>query len=203
MLLTLPTVTDYSAAAFAPTAGSSAARKALDGFAPTGQPHAGEALMLVGPSASGKSHLLTICRERMAGNPLAVAVDDLHALDRQGQELLFHTYNDLRARGGALVIASTHPVTELTLLPDLQSRLATARHVYLAPPDDAELRQLMAKWAADKQLLLPPAVLDYALSRTERSVAVLKQLIETLDELSLEHQRAITVPLVRQVFDKK
>ena len=202
MLLNLPVRTDYSAGAFALTAGSAAARAAIEALVPSGKIHTGETVVVVGPPASGKSHLLTIWKTRMDGNQLAVAVDDLQALDKSQQENLFHTYNTLKEKGGALLITSTRPATELPLLPDLQSRLATAKHVILAPPDDTELAQLIAEWAADRQLVIPAGVVDYALARTERSPAVLRALIEALDALSLEHKRAITVPLVRGLIER-
>lgn len=201
LLLNLPVNTDYSAESFVPTAASATASKALQQFQPNRQPHGGQALVLVGPAESGKTHLLHIWQQAQKGNSLAHAVDDLPALDAAAQQELFHLYNRLKEQGGALLLASTKPVQELPLLADLKSRLTTAQHITLAAPGDADLRLLVAKWAADRQLTLPPPVLEYLLARAERSATALHAMVTALDALSLEQKRAVTVPLLRQLFE--
>ncbi|MCP5404669.1 MAG: chromosomal replication initiator DnaA [Pseudomonadaceae bacterium] len=200
LLLQLPVNDNHSAQAFVPTKGSAAAQETLAGFAPTGEAHDGQTLLLLGPAASGKSHLLNIWQQTHAGNPLAIAVDDLQSLNAAAQEALFHTFNHLKEQGGALLVAGCVPLAGMTLLPDLKSRLATARQVDIAPPDDAELQALVGKWASDRQLHLPDAVVGYLLARAERSPAALQGLVAALDTLSLEQKRAVTVPLVKQIL---
>lgn len=201
LLLSLPTQTDYSAAAYLPTAGSAAARAALEAFAPASAPHSGQLLVLVGPAASGKTHLLNIWKSAHPEASATVA-DDLHQLSPEGQTGLFHAVNANKEVGGALLLASRVPAQQLDVLPDLKSRLLAAQHVHLAPPDDAELKRLVVKWSADRQLSLAPEVLDYLLARAERSPATLLALVAALDSLSLETRRAVTVPLARKLFEE-
>lgn len=199
LVFPLPTVVDYSSAAFLPTAGSAAARTALGALQPSEVSNSLNGLVIVGGPASGKTHLLSMWRANY-GEACAV-MDGLESLDAAGQTELFHTFNRLKEAGGALLVASRVPVQELTLLPDLKSRLLTLQHVYVLPPDDAELAQLVLKWAVDRQLTLPPAVVTYLLARAERSPAALRALVGALDELSLEEKRGVTVGLVRRVLE--
>lgn len=201
MVLEWPLPVDYSAAAFVPTRATALAVKALEGLAPSGMAHQGRTLVLTGPPASGKTHLLRIWQQTMAENPLALAVDDVGQLDMAAQQALFHSYNRLREQGGALLVTSTQPLPQLALLADLASRLAAAPQVALDAPDDADIRQLLLKWAADRQMHLTPPVVDYLLARVERSLPHLGALVAALDNLSREEKRAITVPLARRVIE--
>lgn len=201
LLFPLLTPADYSAEAFVPTAGSAVARAALAGLLPSGQPHTLAGLLLVGEAASGKTHVGHIWQAGM--NPVQTAwVDNLEQLDKAGQEALFHTFNRLKEQGGALLVTSQTPLPELPLLPDLASRLATLQQATLQPPNEAELTILVAKWAAERQLVLAPAVVTYLMARAERSPAALRGLVQALDELSLEEKRAVTVPLVKRVLEQ-
>ena len=56
-------------------------------------------------------------------------------------------------------------------LPDLASRLRAARPARLSPPDDLFLRQVLVKLLADRQLSVSPPVLDYLVTRMERTFA--------------------------------
>lgn len=201
LVLGLPVGVDYSAASFLPTVGSVQARRVLEGLVPSGAAHGGRVVVLVGPVASGKSHLLHMWREQVGEEALALAVDDVHALDRVGQERLFHDLNRLKEAGGAVLVTSAVPLNEAGLLADLSSRLLAGETVFLQAPDGEELRELLVKWAGERQLHLPDAVMDYVLLRAERSAAGLHRLVVALDALSMEQKRAVTVPLVRSLLE--
>ncbi|MFZ2586905.1 MAG: DnaA/Hda family protein [Alphaproteobacteria bacterium] len=197
LIFPLNTGPDYSAEAFVPTTGSAAVRAALAVLKPSSIPNILNGLVVVGAPASGKTHLAEMWR---ADHPAGGVVDGLESLDAAAQTEVFHTFNRLKEQGGALLVTSRVPVQELPLLADLKSRLLTLNHVYLMPPDDAELAQLVAKWAAERQVVLPPAVTTYLLTRAERSPAALRTLVAALDELSLEEKRGVSVGLVKKVL---
>jgi DnaA regulatory inactivator Hda len=171
-------------------------------------------LRISGEKGCGKTHLLKAwsavvgaeyINDEAAEIPQGqiIAVDDIDKLSPKGQEQLFHIYNAVQKRNGLLVVAGTEEITPQTdILPDLRSRLLTLPSVHVENMTDADLNQLLLKWAEDSQLSLKPDVIKYLLSRAERSPAVLNGLIRTLDELSLTEKRAITLPLVRKVLIK-
>lgn len=185
LLLDLGAFPDAGARMWVSTAGTAEAEQALK----TG----GQCVCLYGPEGSGKSHLLALAE--LAG---WVVGDDLEALDRVGQEALFHAFN----KGERIAVASRVPVAQIEgLLPDLKSRLLTGMQVEVRGPDDAELVKLLACWADARQIAMPQPVVDYILVRAARSTHELAALVAKLDALSLEQKRAVTVPLARQVLE--
>ncbi len=155
-------------------------------------------VLLIGPTGSGKTHLVNIWAAKSramvvaaadlgAADPAnligtgAVAVEDADdpALD---EKALFHLLNAARGRGASVLI-TTHAVPAAwgVTLPDLLSRLRAAQPAFLGPPDDELLEKVMIKLLADRQLAVDPGVLDYILLRMERSCAAACALVDALD----------------------
>lgn len=205
---------------FLPVAGTDALRAVLAG-------QDAEALhYLHGPAAVGKSHLLqAACHAAPEGAlylPLAelvdfapeelmrdlesgplIAIDDIHLVagDAAWEEALFHLINRCRASGCRLVTAARQPPGALKLaLPDLQSRLSGGLTWALRAYTDPEKLDILNFRGERRGLVLPPAVLDYLAVRGSRSLVDMLELLERLDEASLQAKRPLTVPLVREVM---
>jgi chromosomal replication initiation ATPase DnaA len=183
------------------------------------------ALVLHGPEGSGKTHLTRVWQRRadavvidpraldrdapdtLLGSGCAAVVEDVGAHlagaatpDASGRGLL-HLYNVLRERGGHLLLTDTAPAKSWPVpLPDLASRLGAATHVALGAPDDPLLAAVMVKLFADRQLTVPPDVVQYLLPRIERSFAAVRAVVAQLDRAALARRQAITVPLAREVL---
>ncbi|MFT5047095.1 MAG: DnaA family protein, partial [Porticoccaceae bacterium] len=52
----------------------------------------------------------------------------------------------------------------------------------------------------NRSLEVSDEVLGYVFRRFPRRMSVLKQLVDTLDEISLSEQRRITIPFIKTVF---
>jgi len=179
-------------------------------------------LLLIGPEASGKTHLAHVWAAQtgaLVRSAASIAEADLSALadapalaledaDRVAGHLdaetaLFHLHNALAARAAPLLITARQPASRWGLvLPDLASRVAQAGQLSLSPPDDALLTAVMVKLAQDRQLALTPALVSYAVPRIERSFAAAQDFIARLDAMALaakeppmqKHARAILSP---------
>lgn len=178
---------------------------------------------LHGVSGSGKSHLLQAVCAAVPGSayfPLAelvtsgpdvldgadqlaaVALDDLHVVlgSEAWDRRLFNLYNDCDLRGTRLVIAAGQPATALAVaLPDLRSRLASMPHFSLRPLDESQQREALQLRAAQRGLELPDETVRYLQRRFARDMATMQGLLDRLDAASLEEQRRLTVPFIRQV----
>ncbi|MFZ2619691.1 MAG: DnaA/Hda family protein [Alphaproteobacteria bacterium] len=212
LLFPFPSQADVSAHSYVPLASHAAA---LAGLQRLGTMHGFRGLRLVGQAGCGKTHLLHAWAAatgamvwEAAGLPFlppagsTVVVDDVDTLDAIGQENVFHIYNSLYKSGGALVVASAVSITpHMPLLADLRSRLLTLPEVELGQSTEADLTQLLLKWATDCQLTLKPDVVKYVLARAERNPAMLHALVRQLDTLSLVEKRGVTLPLVRKVLE--
>lgn len=170
-------------------------------------------LNLVGPRASGKSHLAAIWTEQadaitltgITGNAVPPAanliLDNPAPDDRWCEEGLFHLVNRAVSPQSALLITSEVPVAQMEWrLADLASRMRAVNLARLAPPDDALLRQLLEKYFADRQLVVAVAVLDYMVSRMERSFAALQTIAAAMDRRALAERRSLTLPLAREIM---
>lgn len=159
----------------------------------------GPALVLYGPPACGKTHLAAVWQAR-SQMPL---VDDADRMigDPVQEEALFHLYNMQKEQGGQLLITmSAAPQNAPFVLPDLASRLRAAAHVEIFPPDDTLLAAMLVKLFHDRQLQVGAEVIDYILPRIERSYDAARDLVEQADQLALSSKRAISVPLIRNIF---
>jgi chromosomal replication initiation ATPase DnaA len=166
-------------------------------------------VLLAGPVGSGKSHLVEIWRAASGAGVVAaadlvlsdaetlvtsgaVAVEDLHAgpLD---EAALFHLLNLAGERRAAVLMTSRVWPSALPLtLDDLASRLRAAQPVELAEPDDDLLRRVLTKLFADRQLTVDRSVVEFILTRMERSLEAANLIVDRLDKDALAEGRAIT-----------
>ena len=130
----------------------------------------------------------------------AVGVDDVERLDDQAQIKLFNIFNNLKESSGVLVVTGDRPPARLPLRPDLLTRLAwgLVYEVHVLSEDDR--RAAVLDYAAARGFTLPSEVTDYLLTRVPRDLSSLRALVDTLDRVSLEQKRAVTVPLAREVL---
>jgi chromosomal replication initiation ATPase DnaA len=134
----------------------------------------------------------------LAAAHAAILVD--HA-DRASERALFHLYNLLRERHGHLVLVAELPPAHWRIkLPDLASRLRAAPAVAVAPPDDELLGSIILKQLSDRQLHAGPGVVQYLVSRMERSAEVARRLVAALDQRALAERREIDRRLAADVL---
>lgn len=175
---------------------------------------------LWGGSGSGRSHLLRAVMQalREAGRAVylhaaadggavgaaaaadAVGIDDVQRLAAPAQIELFNIYNELKDGSGVLVATGDVPPARLPLRPDLQTRLAWGLVYEVRVLSEGDRRAALRDYAAARGFDLPQEVADYLLARAPRDLSSLRALVDTLDRLSLEQKRAITVPLARELL---
>jgi len=149
--------------------------------------------LLVGPPASGKTHLGRL----FAAHHGATLLDDA---DRMAQEPLFHAWNAATAAQPVLFTARILPRQWVTL-PDLRSRLAATPTLLIGPPDDALLGALLVKQFADRGIRIDAPVVAFVVVRIERSFASVADAVAALDAAALARGREVTVPLAREVLE--
>jgi DnaA regulatory inactivator Hda len=177
------------------------------------------ALILHGPSASGKTHLasvwqkmsgaLNVTREILPGLrgindfPKALIVDDAvqYIGDAEAETSLFHFYNRAKEQDAHMLLTARRPAKEWEfVLPDLRSRLLAAPAVAVGSPDEQTMAIVLAKLFSDRQIFVPQDVVQFILSRIERSFSALRDIAEQVDKKALAEKRPVTIPLVREVL---
>ncbi len=170
---------------------------------------------LWGAPGSGRTHLLRGLAQATTGRKAlylgsapgdeppgdgVIAVDDVQRLAAADQIALFDLYNRVRAGSGALVAGGDAAPAQLALREDLRSRLAWGLAFQLHPLSDEEKAAALRAYASARALALPEDVIAYLLAHAQRDMASLVAILDALDRHSLEHKRAITLPLVRDAL---
>ena len=168
---------------------------------------------LWGEAGSGRSHLLLAsgfsyvdaARDpALATVPEAeqLAVDHVETLNEAGQIVLFNHFNRLKMASGMLLTASSQPPVHLALREDLRTRLGSGLIYRLLPLSDAEKAAALAAQAKERALKLTPEAIDYLMRHAPRDMRTLSAFIVALDRYTLEHKRAVTLPLLRELLNE-
>lgn len=134
-----------------------------------------------------------------------LAIDDIEAIAGQSdwEEAIFHAYNALQIANKRFIIASHHPVNQLNLrLADLKSRLQAMLVLPVLQLNDAEKISALQQRAQLRGLTLNDEVATYILHHYSRDMATLIALLSELDKASLQAQRRLTIPFVKQVLNR-
>jgi chromosomal replication initiation ATPase DnaA len=114
---------------------------------------------------------------------------------------LFHLLNWVAQEGGSLLVCARVPPARWPVsLPDLRSRLAALPAVEIGAPDEPLLAALLVKLFADRQLAVPAEVVQFLVSRMERSCEAAGRLVAAIDAAALAAHRRVTIPLVQAVL---
>jgi chromosomal replication initiation ATPase DnaA len=173
------------------------------------------ATVLVGPSASGKSHLgrifaelsgaITVTPETIASIASApgrepLLIEDVDRLSYD-EHHLFHLLNQALRGERTMLLTARDEVAHWPLrTDDVRSRIRRAPVFRLLVSDDIELSQMMVKLFADRQIRIDPKVIFYVVPRMERSAEEATALVDLMDRLALAKGSAITRTLAAEAL---
>ena len=187
-------------------------------------PNAGSApVYLWGAAGSGKTHLLRALAFGLqqggarvgwfaAGDKLPwtmaadwslVVIDDCAALNDDEQQAAFSLFVQATALGAQLAAAGRVPPVDLPLREDLRTRLAWGHVFAMQPLAEAETRAALRREADRRGFLLSDEVMSFLLTRFERDLNHLMQLLDALDKFALSRSRPITVPLIKTMLEEQ
>lgn len=175
--------------------------------------------VLVGPPASGKTHLVRVWQEGSGARMLDPVTPGLPWLDAQApgaciavedadragfdENTLFHLLNLARETGfSVLLTARAGPNRWPFALPDLVSRLSAVPVTEIGVPDEALLRTVMLKHFSDRQLTIEPKVLEFLALRIDRSLEAAAAAVDAVDRAALRSGRKISRQLVSEALER-
>ncbi len=154
----------------------------------------GRTAILTGPPRSGKSVLARYFASSGAGE----VIDDA---DGVGDESLFNSWNRAQQQAGALLLVSRlEPARWRVELADLKSRLSSALHLEIAPPDDEMVTHLLQKHLHDRGAAVTPELLAYVTKRIARDYEALEKFARELNALALSENRSAGLSLARKLL---
>lgn len=130
-------------------------------------------------------------------------LDDCDQLSSAAQIDAFALFNQVREHGALLVGAGALPPAQLALREDLRTRLGWGLVYQLHGLSDQEKITALTYAAEARGLVLSNGVLPYLLAHFRRDMGSLTAMLAALDRYSLETQRPITLPLLRELLHQE
>ena len=169
-------------------------------------------IFLKAPSKSGKSHLINMWIKNnnsilykdnlseILNLKKNVAIDNLFLKIKE--EDIFHIINHCKNEDLKIFITSNLDINEYNFkLADLKSRLKTFYNVSILNPDDEMVKIILTKLLHEKQFIIRnPEIFDFLVKRIERSYQSIYNIVKTLDKLSLQKKRQLTIPLIKEII---
>jgi DnaA-homolog protein len=185
--------------------------------------HNATGMLLWGPPACGKSHLLAaavaLARERglaarYVAHPRdvdddATRTDALIALDRVDEAdagaagRMFTLFNALQQRHGRMIAAARAPLATLPLREDLRTRLGWGLVYEVSALADEDKSTALVAYARQRGFALAGDVIDYLLRHGRRDMRSLLATLAALDRRSLATKRPITVPMLKEWLQRE
>lgn len=177
--------------------------------------------VLVGPDGSGKTHFASVWADISKAQKIEpgqldqaitfiekgipVLVEDMDGVDLD-EVVFFHLINSVKERRvinpktTLLITARKGPSNWNVKLDDLASRLRSVTLATLEQPDDELLNAVAFKLFSDRQITVDPSVVEFLVSRSERSLFALGKTIDQIDRLALQRKSKISKALVSEAL---
>jgi DnaA family protein len=154
------------------------------------------------PLKQWKSQSPTILRGLEQSDLLCI--DDIEQIagHQEWQITVFDLFNRMKEHSNHLLFSANNVPDAINIeLADLQSRLTSGLTLHLQDHDDQSKQQLLQFRARQMGMKLPDTVCRYLLTRYDRDLSALWQLLKKLDQETLENHRQLTLPFVKQVLE--
>ena len=171
---------------------------------------------IFGPSGSGKSHLVSILKNKTScllidSNKLdektflkfktreTLVIENLD--EKISEKLLFSLWNIALQDNKYFLITSRKPINSYKFgLHDLTSRVNSSLIIGINLPSDDLISVILTKNFSDKQIKVEKKHIDYIIKRIDRSYEKISQFILILDKYSLKKGSPFSLKLIKEVL---
>ncbi|MDC3053036.1 DnaA/Hda family protein [Candidatus Pelagibacter sp.] len=173
-------------------------------------------LNISGEKFSGKSHLANIFKLKskaflVRGNKIdnsifkslklyeSIIIDDFEECNEE--EILYSIFNLIDQDNKYLLINSLKPINKIKYkLPDLASRSKNCLYAEIENPDDELLFAIILKNFSDRQIKIEKKIINFIISRVDRSYRKIDEFIYKVDELSLKKKKPINLKTIKEIL---
>ena len=114
---------------------------------------------------------------------------------------IFNLINKSLISKSRLILTSSKDLKSLSFsLPDLESRIKKIQSYELYPIDDKDIIDALKYISQFKSINLGDKEAKYLVTYSQRDISNLIQILESLDQLSMEMKRKITIPLIKEII---
>ena len=173
-------------------------------------------LNISGEKFSGKSHLANIFKLKskaflVRGNKIdnsifkslklyeSIIIDDFEECN--DEEILYSIFNLIDQDNKYLLINSLKSINKIKYkLPDLASRSKNCLYAEIENPDDELLFAIILKNFSDRQIKIEKKIINFIISRVDRSYRKIDEFIYKVDELSLKKKKPINLKTIKEIL---
>ena len=173
-------------------------------------------LNISGEKFSGKSHLANIFRlkskafliEGKSINNLifkslklyeSIIIDDFE--ECKEEEIIYSIFNLIDQDNKYMLINSLKPINQIKFkLPDLASRSKNCLYAEIENPDDELIFAIILKNFSDRQIKIEKKIINFIISRIDRSYRKIDDFIYKIDELSLKKKKPINFKTIKEIL---
>ena len=172
---------------------------------------------IYGPSGSGKTHISKVWMEKsnaiifngisdlsfdyLSGFDRNLIFEDIALNKNWPENLLFEFINEIKSsRLSLLITCNSDPLKIKWKTKDLISRFTSFTNIEIKLPDDILIRKLLIKQFADRQLSLDSEQIEYISKRIERSYSSIVRIVDRVDNLALQHKKAISKNIIKEAI---
>jgi len=117
------------------------------------------------------------------------------------EKAIFNLMNKALISESRLILTSSKDLKSLNfLLPDLESRIRKIQSYELYPINDEDIFDALKYISKLTSINLGDKEARYLVTYSQRNISNLVHILESLDQLSMEMKRKITIPLIKEVI---
>ena len=117
------------------------------------------------------------------------------------EKAIFNLINKSLLSGSRLILTSSKDLNSLNFsLPDLESRIRKIQSFELFPVEDKDIFDALIYISKLTSINLGDKEAKYLVTYSNRNITNLVHILESLDQLSMEMKRKITIPLIKEVI---
>ena len=117
------------------------------------------------------------------------------------EKAIFNLINKALISESRLILTSAKDLKSLNfLLPDLESRIRKIQSYELYPINDKDIFDALKYISKLTSINLGDKEAKYLVTYSQRNISNLVNILESLDQLSMEKKRKITIPLIKEVI---
>ena len=173
-------------------------------------------LNICGEKFSGKTHLSNIFKSKT--NALFIKANEINdeifkkiklheniIIDdfdkKYDEKITYSIFNLIDQDNKYMVINSIIPINEIQFkLPDMLSRSKNCLSAKIENPDDDLIFAIILKNFSDRQIKVEKRIIEFIISRIDRSYSKIYEFIYKIDELSLKKKKPINFKTIKEIL---
>ncbi len=171
---------------------------------------------IYGEKFSGKTHLANIFKSKT--NALFIKANEFNndifkkaklfeniIIDnfdeKYDEKLIYSIFNLIEQDNKYMLINSIMPISEINFkLPDMISRSKNCLSAKIENPDDDLIFAIILKNFSDRQIKVEKRIIEFIISRIDRSYSKIYEFIYKIDELSLKKKKPINFKTIKEIL---